>query len=215
MKRSLLVTAVLVGFLAGRSAAHGQEPFLKGRSCLEISAGLWIDAKAASAVTAGQATMEASTSGFLGALTYLYWFQEQTALSLSVGLLGASVISSAGASGVSQSASSVVPFLVGARYHFAAGEPLAPRVFAAGSLGPVLGFQAENTMSTQSATVQRALCLRLDTGMDFFPASWLKLGGQAGYLVTTDFDSPVAGRTSYSGPAFLFTVGFLLGHVAG
>jgi hypothetical protein len=153
----------------------------------------------------------ASANGFLGAIEFTYWATEQMAWGLSAGLLGAEATSSVNTSGVAQSASAVIPILAGVKYHLSKGDLSSPRFFLAGFLGPVLGAQAENTTTNQSATTSTALGLKPGVGVDLFFGSSFKFAVEGGYFLTTEFSEPIGGRTSYSGPFFTLSLGFVFG----
>jgi hypothetical protein len=191
--------------------ATAQENYLKGRSCLELSFGLWVESQARSVISAGEVEQTASTNGLLGALEFTYWATEQMAWGLSAGVLGAKATSSVNSSGVSQSASAIIPILAGVKYHLSKGDLSSPRFFLAGFLGPVLGTQAENTITNQSAITSTALGLKPGVGVDLFFGSSFKFAVEGGYFLTTEFSEPIGGRTSYSGPFFTLSLGFVFG----
>jgi outer membrane protein W len=206
-----IVVCCLSALTALPAPATAQQNSLKGRSCLELSLGLWVESQARSVVSTGGVEQTASTNGFLGALEFTYWTTEQMAWGLSAGVLSAKVTSSVSLSGVSQSASAIIPVLAGVKYHLSSGDLSSPRFFLAGFLGPVIGTQAENTATEQSATTSTALGLKPGIGVDLFFGSSFKVAVEGGYFLTTEFSEPIGGRTSYSGPFFTLSLGFVFG----
>jgi len=205
----LLVLVILAAWL---SPAAAQPALRQGRSCIEISLGLWTQASAKTQVTPENTTVSASTGGLSGALTYHYGLRDQLFLNVGASVVRAEANSNAGLSGVSQEASAVIPLQFGVRYWFFQPEEYASLVpFVQGSIGPVFGFEAQNTLMVQEARTETAIGGRISAGADLFTSRSFKIGLQAGFLLMTDFTQPVGARRNFNGPDFSLGVAFLWG----
>jgi hypothetical protein len=211
--RRAFLFIISLGLLA--TAATAQEQYLKGRSRFELSMGLWFQAQASSVIQTGGVVQTAESNGFLGALSYSRWTTEQLAWSISAGLLSAKASMTIGPSGIDQSASAIIPILVGAKYHLSAGDLSSPRFFLAGSAGPVLGTEAKNSLTGQSATTSTAFGFKPGVGVDLFLSSTFAIAVEGGYFLTTTFKEPIGGRTSFPGPFFTISLGVMFGSVDG
>jgi len=209
--RTTIVLMLVLPLIA--STTYGQEPTMRGKSCIEIQFGLWSETKAGNEITPAGVTSAAKSSGFVGGLAYNYWLRERVALTLTAGVISGEASSSGAFSGQGeQHASSVIPILLGMKYYLLEPEPGEPfRPYVAAAVGSYLGYEASNTVFLQSAHSESALGARVGAGVDFLVASWLKIGASLGYNAMTDFRTPVGARTNYSGPDFSLGFGFLFG----
>jgi hypothetical protein len=210
--------ALVALFFAAVSNASSQGIQLQGRSAIELNVGLWHELRAASEHNMRSGVVNTATaSGFAGGLLFSYWQREDISFFLSLGLLSAE----AGAtynpwvemeSGSTQQASSVVTIGFGTRYFFlspSAEDRLRP--FLSASIGPVLGFEAKNTMLAQESRTQAALGIRIGLGADYLLGNRFKLGANAGYNLMTNFSTPVGARRNYNAPDISVGLGFIFG----
>jgi outer membrane protein W len=213
MKSYRAVIVLMMAVLLAALTAFGQGTSMRGRSCIEIQFGLWNEMKAGNELAPAGVTSAAKSSGFLGGLSYSYWLRERVALSLTTGVIAGEASSSVIFSGLSeQRTSSVIPILLGMKYYLLEPETgEAVRPYAAAAVGSFLGFEASNSVFSQSAHSESALGARVGAGVDFLVASWLKIGASVGYNAMTDFRTPVGARSNYSGPDFSLGLGFLFG----
>jgi outer membrane protein W len=213
MKLLRVVTAASMTTLVFSSILFAQQSPMRGRSCVEVQFGLWNESKAGNELSPTGVTSGAKSSGFLGGLAYTYWLRDRIALSVATGLIAGEATSTASLLGpTGQRASSVMPILVGMRYDLLEPEPGdAVRPYVAAAVGSFLGFEASNTLFSQSAHSESAFGGRAGVGVDFFAASWLKLDVNLGYNAMTDFRTPVGARSNYSGPDFSIGFGYVFG----
>jgi hypothetical protein len=204
----LLILVILAGWL---SPAVAQPALRQGRSCIEISLGLWMQASAKSQVTAGNVNVTAN--GPSGSLAYWYGLRDQLYLGVCASVTRPEASSFAGLSGTSQTVSAVFPLQFGVRYWLSQPEEemasLVP--YIQGTLGPVFGFEARNALFVQEARTETAMGSRISAGVDFFTSRSFAIGLQAGFLLMTDFAQPVGGRRNFNGPDFSLGVAFLWG----
>lgn len=204
----LLITVILAGWL---SPAVAQPALRQGRSCIEISLGLWMQASAKSQVTAGNVNFNAN--GLSGSVAYWYGLRDQLYLGVSASITRAEASSVAGLSGTSQKVSAVFALQFGVRYWLSQPEEeiasLVP--YIQGTLGPVFGFEARNTLLVQEARTETAIGSRISAGVDLFTSRSFAIGLQAGFLLMADFAQPVGARRNFNGPDFSLGVAFLWG----
>jgi hypothetical protein len=210
MKRTLCLL-VLASIAGGLTPLVGQSTLRQGRSCIELSFGLWMQGSAKTQITSGSVT--ASANGLSGALSYFYGLRDQVFLGVSAGVTRAEATNAISLLGTSQVASAVFPFQFGVRYWIFQPEEedvsLVP--FIQGTLGPVFGFEARNALLVQEARTETAIGGRISAGVSLFTSRSFMIGLQAGYLLMADYGQPVGGRRNFNGPDFSLGIAFLWG----
>lgn len=212
MRTSCIIIAVLWLLLENQSSTFADVHSLKGRSSIDLDVGLWHESKAGNAISSDGVAQVASTGGFLGGLSYHYWFQEELSCAVSIGLLAGEATSLMSVSGSLQRTSSVVPILFGVRYHLTDSSlKSSVRPFASLSIGPFLGFESKSERLKQETHTETALGARIGAGMDFLVGQSFKIGAGIGYNAIMDYSTSIGARKNYSGPDFHLSVGLLFG----
>lgn len=211
MKRtvSFLLPLVLAGCFG---PAVAQPALREGRSCIEISIGLWTQASARSQLTTDGTVLSASAGSLSGELSYHYGIRDQVFLNVGVSVIRAEANANVGLSGESQEAGTVIPLQFGVRYWFVQPEEYASMdVFVQGSIGPVFGLAGRNTLFLQETRTETAMGGRISAGIDLFTSRSFKIGLQAGVLLMTDFARSVGLRRNFNGADLSLGVAFLWG----
>jgi outer membrane protein W len=189
---------------------HAQDFSLKGRSSLELNVGLWGGGSATNTIAVTGIRAQARTNGFTGSLVYNRWLQQNLSLTLRAGFLAGEASTTVSSSGVDLHASSVIPILLGVRYYlpYPASDD-AVRPFLSLAVGPYLGFEANNTVTSQEALSETAFGGRVGIGLDFPISNHFLLGARAGYNLMADFSTPIGARKNYSSGEFSFGFGYI------
>jgi outer membrane protein W len=171
---------------------------------------MWSGSNASASVGTHGVGVEIKNNAFVGGILFTHWVQEYLSVTLSAGLLGGKASSTVSLANVSQQVSSVFPVLLGVRYYFlgssAEGE-VRPHLSVA--VGPYTGAEVSNTVLVQDARTETAFGGRFGAGIDFLVSNHFKLGADAGYTMTSDFNPSIGGRKNYNGGDFLIGIGYL------
>lgn len=213
-----LIVVVALGLPTGglaqttnQSAPHSQV----GLHQIELSIGLLSAMNAGSDVSVGGVGVKSEVNGILGSLAYSYWFADEWAVTLSVGIANADASSTATGSGVAVESAAVVPMLFGVKY-----KPLgltvadALRPYLCMSLGPYFGLasdvRAGTTTGTESYT-EAAIGARAALGMDLSLSRRFALGLTVGYHLVSDFERRIGSERNHSSPEFSLSASLLIG----
>lgn len=188
---------------------------LRGKHAIEVNMGFLSEMSVANEVSVGGVATTSEADGFIGSLGYSYWFADEWAVNLSIGVAGADASTSVSGAGVSVESATVVPMLFGVKYEplaLAVGDALRPYLSA--SLGPYFGFasdvRTEPTMGTESYA-ETALGSRAAAGMDLYLSRRFTLGLNVGYRLVSDFGRRIGSETNYSSPEVSLSLGLLIG----
>lgn len=179
------------------SEANNQPIYLKGTHSVSLHAGFQ-DFQSKLAYTAGGVT---ASSNFVGYLSYQYWMNDNSALSFSLGILESETI----ARFSDTYSKATIPIVIGYDFYpdgFRWGN------MGRGYFGMNFGTYIERTsgVSTNSDHVAAGTDAKikpggdLHVGVDFFPATYLRVGPQVAFHSTEHFQ----------GVAFSLTFGVLL-----
>ena len=188
---------------------------LRGKHCIEVTAGLLSEISATHEVSAGGVTTKSEADGFIGSIGYTYWLEDDWAINVSVGISDADATVSTGSSGTSVIAAEVMPILFGVKYQpseLIADDFVKPYVSV--SVGPYLGFSSEvrtGVTTVVEARSEAALGSRLAVGIDLSLTKWFKLGFAGGYHFVTDFENRIGSEKNYSSPEFSLSFGIVFG----
>ena len=207
-----LLAFVLFFTLASQAAAQS----LAQRHQLELRLGLWNQVGDVEAtVGVGGVTTSVGSTGFLGAVAWGYWLQENLSIRASVGAMAAQVNTDIGITGLSTETASVAQLLFGMRYYFPAstyGSSIRP--FAGAAVGAFIGSQVTSDVGFKtSATVgtEAAPAGELGAGVDFLIGQHVSISAALAYALQADFDRPIGGSRNYSGPQLSFGFGYVFG----
>jgi outer membrane protein W len=159
--------------------------------------------------------MTSEASGVVGSIAYDYWFADEWAFSVSLGVANANASTSVTGSGVFMESATVIPLLFGVKYkpiELAVGDALRPYLYAA--LGPYFGFASDVRSGTTTGTEaysETALGSRAGVGMDLSLSRSFKLGFAVGYRFVSDFARRIGSDENYSSPEFSLSIGALIG----
>jgi len=188
---------------------------LRGKHCIEVTAGLLSEISATHEVSAGGVTTKSEADGFIGSIGYTYWLEDDWAINVSVGISDADATVSTGSSGTSVIAAEVMPILFGVKYQpseLIADDFVKPYVSV--SVGPYLGFSSEvrtGVTTVVEARSEAALGSRLAVGIDLSLTKWFKLGFAGGYHFVTDFENRIGSEKNYSSPEISMSLGIVFG----
>ena len=211
---ALFALGLPITALAQDTGRFDSNPF-RGRHEIEISIGLLSGLSTTSEASVGGISTKATTTGFAGSLSYGYWFADEWAINLSVGVANADASTSVGGTGASVESAVVVPILVGVKYAplgLAINEKLRPYAFA--SLGPHFGFASDVRAGVSTGTeayTETALGSRLGFGMELLLGRRFTLGFAAGYRLVSDFGRRIGSEKNHSSPEFSLSLGIVIG----
>ncbi len=210
-----LVAAVLPISARAQTTDSSDSRSLRGRHGIELSLGFLSEVSAANDVSVGGLTMTSEASGVVGSLAYNYWFADEWALSVSLGVASANASTSVTGSSASVESATVVPMLFGVKYKpigLAIGDALRPYLYA--SLGPYFGFASDVRSGANTGVEsysETAVGSRAGLGMDLSLGRNFTLGAAAGFRLVSDFARRIGSETNYSSPEFALSVGVLIG----
>ena len=177
---------------------------LKGRHAITLGGGMKMNSQTAVSVSPAEIDLK---SGFVGALTYGYWYDSDWQVNLSVGAFGAGTqVSFRGVS-------------TGAIAHIQVGMSYYPSQLALGAVGrPYISLAAGayTGSATQAGFIGAGAVQetvpggRASVGIDFFPTSWMKLGPAFSYHFLGDFTKIVGDRRNFTGTEFSLGFGVVL-----
>jgi len=196
----------------GQTVAHSQG----GLHQIELSIGLLSALNAGSEASFGGVAVTSEVNGIIGSLAYSYWFADEWAVRLSVGIANADASTSASGSGVEMESAAVIPLLFGVKY-----EPLglavadALRPYLCLSLGPYFGLASNVRAGTVTGTesyTEAAIGARAALGMDLTLSRRFALGLTAGYHLVSDFARRIGSERNHSSPEFSLSASLLIGN---
>lgn len=196
---------------AERSASNS----LRGKHCIELTAGLLSEISATHEVSAGGVTTKSKADGLIGSIGYTYWFENDWGITFSVGISDADATVSTGSSGTSVIAAEVMPILFGVKYQpseLIADDVVKPYVSV--SVGPYVGFSSEvrtGVTTVVEARSETALGSRLALGVDLSLSRLFRLGFAGGYRFVTDFENRIGSIKNCSSPEFSLSFGIVFG----
>jgi outer membrane protein W len=205
MKKIIKKIEFLLSICVISNIAFAQSYQLNDRSAIGFNLGLFTGSKSANSVAIDGINSEVSSNGFAGNIFFSHWLQENTALTLSAGLLTGSSNVSVNVLNTTQQASTVIPILLGLNYYFL--DPTssdAIRPFISTSVGMYIGSEAKNTMISQQVHSETAMGGRAGIGIDFLISSHFILGANLGYNVMANFSNPIGGKRNFNGADFSF-----------
>ncbi|MGK9369546.1 hypothetical protein ACSSWA_11650 [Melioribacter sp. Ez-97] len=192
---------LLMGFILMVSI-KAQSVSIEGKSALGFTLGTYLNSEKNSVSAAYNVT--ASATGFMGSLFYSNWLQENLSIRFSLGFLNGSADVKVDGWNTGQSASSVVPLLMGVNYYFIDENPGKIRPFAGLAAGVYIGSEAKNSIVQTSARSESVFGVKPLAGIDFILGKHFIMGAEAGYNLMTDFKDSVGGRKNYSGGDIAF-----------
>jgi outer membrane protein W len=188
---------------------------LRGKHEIEVSIGLLSALSAGSEVSVGSVEMTSEVNGIIGSLGYSYWFADEWAATVSLGIANADVSTSASGWNAAVESAVVIPLLFGVKYKplgLAVGDALRPYLCA--SLGPYFGFASDvraGTTTGAESYSEAALGTRAGVGMDLSLSTRFALGFTLGYRLVSDFGRRIGSEKNHSSPEFSLSLGIVLG----
>jgi outer membrane protein W len=210
----MLAVALPISALA-QTTGEGDVGSLRGRHTIELTVGILSDVGVSNEISIGHATMTSEANGLIGSLGYSYWFANEWAINLSVGVANADVSTSMTGSNFSVESAVVIPLHVGVKYEplgLAIGGALRPYFLA--SLGPYFGFASDvRTGATTGAESysETAIGARAAAGLDVSLAERFTLGFALGYRLVSDFGRRIGSEMNHSSPEVSLSLGVTLG----
>jgi outer membrane protein W len=213
-----LITIVALGLpTSGLAQTTSQSvPYSQGGlHQVELGIGLLSALNAGSAVSVGSVAVTSEVNGIIGSLAYSYWFADEWAVRLSVGIANADASTSASGSSIALESAAVIPMLLGVKYRpleLAVAEALRPYLCV--SLGPYFGLasnvRAGANTGTESYT-EAAIGARAALGIDLSLSRRFALGLTVGYHLVSDFARRIGSERNHSSPEFSLSASFLIG----
>jgi hypothetical protein len=210
-----IMAVALPSSALAQTTAPAEAHSLRGKHAVELSLGFLSDVSIESEVSVGSAAMTSEVGGFIGSIAYSYWFANEWAVSLSVGVANADLSTSASSSNFSVQSAVVMPLLFGVKYKplgLAVGNVLRPYLCA--SLGPYFGFASDVRTGASTGTesyAETALGSRAGVGIDLSLSKRFTFGLAVGYRLVSDFGRPIGSEKNPSSPELSLTVGVLIG----
>jgi outer membrane protein W len=197
------------------SADRAVSNSLRGKHCIEITAGFLSEMSATQEVSVGNVTAKSDADGFLGSIGYTYWVENDWGITFSAGALDVDATISASGSAIFTQSATVVPLLFGVKYQ--PSELIdsdVVRPYASVSVGPYFG--SSSTVRTGVTTVvenrsEAALGSRLAVGVDLRLSRLFMLGVAGGYHLVADFPNRIGSLKNCSSPEFSLSFGIVFG----
>ncbi len=210
---TLLLLAIPIS-IVGQTLSNPEKK-LRGKHAVELTFGLLSEMSNTNELSSGDVTTKSSANGFIGSLDYSYWFENNLAFHLSVGVTDADAATSVNGANTLVESAAVIPLLFGLKYQpFRMSASNAVRPYLSASVGPYFGF-ASNVRTgaiTGTETIsETALGSRLAVGFDVSLGKLFVIGLAAGYRLVTDFDNRIGAETNYSSPEFSLSFGIVFG----
>jgi len=199
------------GFAQSESS---ETTFLKGRSGIDLHIGLYDNTGVTKISVSPELVTTNASTGFMGSISYQYWFEDYLSVGVSLGALVINASTSTQTADVSTESATVAPLIVGINYYpLQTSQPSTVLPYLSGYIGPYIGIYSRNAIQTtvvESETiVETAFGARLGAGLDFLIADIFKLGIGIDYHFITEFSRPIGGETNYSCPSYSLTFGFV------
>ncbi|UCF18621.1 MAG: hypothetical protein JSU87_11810 [Gemmatimonadota bacterium] len=214
-----LMAAVLPSSALAQTTGSSDSNSLRGRHGIELSLGFLSEVSAANELSVGGLTMTSEANGVIGSIAYDYWFADDLAFGVSLGVASANASTSVTGTGASMESATVMALLFGLKYKpigLAVGDALRPYLYA--SLGPYFGFASDVRSGTATGVesyTETALGSRAGLGIDLSLGRSFTLGVAAGYRLVSDFARRIGSETNYSSPEFSLSAGILIGRGRG
>jgi hypothetical protein len=205
MKRILLLSIVPLLLFQTALFAQNEKVSLAGRHSLFIDTGFKMNSTTSVVIASGSV---GTKTGFVGGLNYGYWFNEEWALTLSVGMFG----SATSIKFFNIETSAIIPVLFGIRFY---PESLSlgsiGRAYAGLSLGQYFGSatKTKNLFVVESIN-ESVFGGEASLGIDLFPTSWFKVGPKFSYYFLGEYNEIIGIEKNFSGAAFSIELGFVL-----
>jgi outer membrane protein W len=204
----------LTQFIGFAQSESSENNFLKGRSGIDLHIGLYDNTGTTKISVSPEVVTTNASTGFMGAISYQYWFQDYLSFGISLGALVINANTSTQGTEVSTETATVAPLIIGINYYpLQAHQQSSVLPYLSGYIGPYIGVYSRNEIETivvESETiVETAFGARLGAGLDFLIGDIFKLGIGVDYHFITDFSRPIGGTTNYSGPSYSLTFGFV------
>lgn len=205
MKRNIILSVIILFVIHTSANAQIEKINLSGRHTIFFESGFKMNSKTAAVTNA--ASVEAKT-GFVGSLSYGYWFDEEWALTFSGGVFGAE----ANVKYNNVESNAIMPILFGARYYpakLALGS--VGRFYTGLALGTYVGTATRTKTAFTTETISESVFGgQALIGIDLFVASWFKFGPKLSYYFLSDFKEIIGSEKNLSGAAFSIDFGFVL-----
>jgi outer membrane protein W len=188
--------------------------YLKGRSGIDLNIGVY-DNTSTTTITVSPAVVTTNAAtGFMGSISYQYWFEEYLSLRGGIGALLISANTTSGSTQISTETVSILPMLVGVNFYpIQINKQSNILPYISGYIGPYVGIYTLNLVATSTvkseSIVETAFGARLGAGLDFLIGDVFKLGVGIAYHFITDFSRPIGGETNYSGPEYSVSFGIV------
>ena len=186
---------------------------LEGRHGIDLILGLYDDTNITS-ITGTSVVTNAST-GFMGFISYQYWFKNYLSFGIGSGALvnNVNTTTTSGAE-VSSEVATVVPVLTGVNFYpLQLSENSNVLPYLSAYVGPYIGIYSRSEVAalqiTQETIIETVIGTRLGAGVDFLIGNLFKLGLSAGYHFMGNFSRPIGSEQNYSGPAYSLIFGFI------
>ena len=188
---------------------------LRGKHCIEITAGFLSEMSATQEVTAGNVTAKSDANGFLGSIGYTYWVENDWGITFRAGVSDVDATVSASGSVTFTQSATIVPLLFGVKYQ--PSELIdsdVVRPYASVSVGPYFG--SSSTVRTGVTTIvedrsEAAIGSRLAVGVDLRLSRLFKLGVAGGYHLVADFPNRIGSLENCSSPEISMSLGIVFG----
>lgn len=184
---------------------------LKGAHTIELNLGFLSNYSSSTEITFNGVTTKNTSSGFTGALTYIYWFNKDAGITASIGGTPVNTDVTAGTTGTYVETATVVSILAGIKYQpFLLGMKNEVRPYLYFAVGPYIGI-ASNVHAGLNTGVESytetALGTRIAAGLDASVSNLITLGFSAGYRAITDFKTRIGPEVNHSTPDFTLNFG--------
>jgi outer membrane protein W len=188
---------------------------LRGRHEITLSIGMLSALSASSEVSVANVDMTSEVNGLIGSIGYAYWFSDEWAAGVSVGMTNADASMSVSGAGAYMESAAVYPLLIGLEYKpraLAIGSALRPNVYA--YIGPYFGYASDVRAGWDTGAEsysEMALGSLLGAGLDLSLGKRFTLGAAVGYRFVTDFERRIGSEKNHSSPEFSLSLGFAIG----
>jgi len=191
---------------------------LEGRHGIDLILGLYDDTNITSITTtelSGTSVVTNAATGFMGFISYQYWFKNYLSFGIGSGALVNSVdTKTTSGEEVSSEVATVVPVLTGVNFYpMQLSENSNVLPYLTLYVGPYIGIYTKSEVTTlqvtQETIVETVIGTRLGAGIDFLIGNLFKLGLSVGYHFMSDFSQPIGSEQNYSGPSYSLVFGFI------
>jgi hypothetical protein len=124
-------------------------------------------------------------TGFIGSLSYMYWFDNQWAINFQIGVINAEASVNIG----DVSTNSIAPILFGFKFYpefLSLGS--VGRVYAGLNMGAYIGASTRSSLWIfHQTSVETVFGFEPNIGVDLFVADWLRIGPSLSWDIHEDF----------------------------